>query len=277
MIAIPVRNDERNLAACLQAIGTDFARNVVVIDSASTDATAALALHHGAEVISFQWNGQFPKKRNWFLRYHTPSTPWVLFLDADEILTPAVKREIAAALPNSSCQGFLLSYTNYFLGRRLRGGYPLRKLALFRVGEVEYERVEEDHWSTCDMEVHEHPIVTGSIGLIRSRIDHRDLRGIDSYMAKHNQYAAWEARRLFSHRQDPGATARWKPHQHLKYRLITSPWGGLAFFLGSFFAMGGWRDGSIGFAFCLLKASYFVQIACRLRELENAHRTSSMT
>lgn len=267
-IAIPVRNEERNLAVCLRAIGTDFASHVVVIDSVSTDATAAVAAAHGAEVISFHWNGHFPKKRNWFLRHHTPTTQWVLFLDADEILTPAVKREIAGALPGTTHQGFLLTYTNYFLGRRLRGGYPLRKLALLRVGEVEYERIEEDHWSQCDMEVHEHPIVPGSIGLIRSRIDHRDLRGIDSYMAKHNEYAAWEARRLFSHRLQPGTTASWKPHQRLKYRLITSPWGGLAFFFGSFFLMGGWRDGSIGFAFCLLKAGYFTQIACRLRELE---------
>jgi len=119
------------------------------------------------------------------------------------------------------------------------------------------------------MEVHEHPIVSGSIGLIRNRIDHRDLRGLNSYMAKHNEYAAWEAHRLFSYRHDPHSTASWKPHQRLKYRLLTSPWGGLVFFFGSFFVMGGWRDGSIGFAFCLLKMSYFVQIACRLRELED--------
>jgi glycosyltransferase involved in cell wall biosynthesis len=267
-IAIPVRNEERNLAACLQAIGSDFASRTVVIDSSSTDTTADVARCHGADVIDFQWNGHFPKKRNWYLRHHTPATIWVLFLDADEILTPAVKCEITAALPGSSHQGFLLSYTNYFLGRRLGGGYPLRKLALFRVGQIEYERIEEDNWSQYDMEVHEHPIVSGSVGLIRSRIDHRDLRGIDSYMAKHNQYAAWEARRLYSHRHTSGTAANWKPHQRLKYRLITSPWGGLAFFFGSYFLMGGWRDGSIGFAFCLLKAGYFTQIACRLRELE---------
>lgn len=275
-IAIPVRNEEHNLAVCLDAIGTNFASRVAVIDSASTDAAAAVALHKGADLISFAWNGRFPKKRNWYLRHHTPATRWVLFLDADEILTPAVKQEIAVALPASTHQGFLLSYTNYFLGRRLRGGYPLRKLALFRIGKTEYERIEEDHWSQCDMEVHEHPVVHGSVGLIRSRIDHRDLRGIDSYMRKHNEYAAWEAQRLFSHRTavvHPGGNATassWKPHQRLKYRMISSPWGGLAFFLGSFFAMGGWRDGSIGFAFCLLKAGYFVQIACRLKELESA-------
>ena len=148
-----------------------------------------------------------------------------MFLDADEILTPEVKREISAALPYSTHQGFLLSYTNYFLGRRLHGGYPLRKLALFRVGDVEYERIEEDCWSQCDMEVHEHPVVSGSVGLIRSRIDHRDLRGTDSYLRKHNEYAAWEAQRLYHLRQFPHSQSTWKFHQRLKYSLISSPWG----------------------------------------------------
>ena len=124
----------------------------------------------------------------------------MLFLDADEILTPEVKREIAAALPGSSHQGFLLSYTNYFLGRRLRGDYPLLKLALFRVCEVKSGGIEDDNWSQCDMEVHEYPLVSGSVGLIRSRIDHRDLRGIDSCMPKHYKCAAGNPARLRKHR-----------------------------------------------------------------------------
>jgi len=73
-IAIPARNDERNLDVCLEAIGPDFVSRVVVIDSASTDATAAVARRHGAEVLDFVWDGGFPKKRNWFLRHHTPTT-----------------------------------------------------------------------------------------------------------------------------------------------------------------------------------------------------------
>ena len=269
-IAIPVRNEERNLAICLRAIGNNFAERVVVINSSSVDSTASVAQLNGAELIEFTWNGQFPKKRNWFLRHHRPNTTWVLFLDADEIITPSVKSEISEALSDTRHSGFLLSYTNYFLGRRMYGGYPLRKLALFRVGEVEYERIEEDHWSQCDMEVHEHPIISGSVGLIRSRIDHRDMRGIDSYMRKHNEHAAWEAQRLFSLQHKGYTNASLKPHQRLKYQLIKSPWGGLAFFIGSFLLMGGWRDGSTGFAFCLLKAGYFTQVSCRLRELQNS-------
>lgn len=267
-IAIPVLNEERNLAICLQAIGADFAASVVVIDSGSNDATTAVARSLGAEVINFKWDGRFPKKRNWFLRHHTPITKWVMFLDADEIITPLVKREISAALNDTHHQGFLLSYANYFLGRRLRGGFPLRKLSLFRVGDIEYERIEEDNWSQCDMEVHEHPIVQGSVGLIRNRIDHRDLRGMDSYMRKHNEYAAWEARLLHLSRSSSLRNNSLRIQQRLKYLLLSSRYGGFMYFLGSYFVMGGWRDGSIGFAFAMLKACYFTQVSCRLEELD---------
>ena len=62
-IAIPVLNEERNLDVCLQAIGSDFARHVTVIDSGSDDNTRSVARDRGAEIIDFQWNGHFPKKR----------------------------------------------------------------------------------------------------------------------------------------------------------------------------------------------------------------------
>ena len=91
-IAISTKNEEKNLPACLQAIG-NFAR-VVVIDSGSTDCTKQIATNFSAEVIDFKWNGKFPKKRNWYLQNHTPQTAWILFLDADEYLTPAFKKEL---------------------------------------------------------------------------------------------------------------------------------------------------------------------------------------
>ena len=72
-IAIPARNDERKLASCLQAIGSDLVRHVVVIDSGNTDAIAAVALAHGAELIQFFWAGRFPKQRNWYLPHQPPS------------------------------------------------------------------------------------------------------------------------------------------------------------------------------------------------------------
>lgn len=266
-IAIPVKNEEKNLPGCLQAIGRDFASKVVIIDSGSTDATIAIAKSHGVEVIPFSWNGQFPKKRNWYLRYHTPATEWVLFLDADEYISEAFKQEVRAALSNSSHSGYWLKYSIHFLGKKLRGGYPLHKLGLFRVGTGEYERIDEDQWSHLDMEIHEHPILQGSTGQINTKIDHRDFRGVSHYVTKHNEYSDWEARRYIRLTGDNRRLAQLTWKQRIKYRLMSSIWIGPVFFFGSFVFMGGFRDGSRGFAFAMLKAGYFTQIYVKIREL----------
>ena len=266
-IAIPVRNEAANLPGCLAAIGSDLASRIVIIDSGSTDDTIAIAQRAGAEVIDFVWNGQFPKKRNWFLQNHAPTTKWVLFLDADEYLTDSFKAELRVALQAeaSPTVGYWLSYTVYFLGKQLKGGYPLRKLALFRVGAGEYERIDEQQWSKLDMEVHEHPILKGEVGTLHQKIDHQDFRGVSHYVLKHTEYAAWEAARFL---KTTSLDARWTWKQRLKYRLMQSVWIGPAYFCGSFLLLGGFRDGARGLAFATLKMAYFTQIYCKIRESE---------
>jgi glycosyltransferase involved in cell wall biosynthesis len=267
-IAIPVKNEADNLPACLDAIGRDFARRVVVIDSGSTDGTASVARAKGAHCISFAWDGFFPKKRNWFLRNHPPETEWVLFLDADECLTRDFKQELKRKLENpGKTVGYWISYSIYFLGQPLRGGYPLRKLALFQVGAGEYERIEEDRWSKLDMEIHEHPILNGPVGTIGARVDHRDIRGLDHWMAKHREYADWEARRYLArvHDQD---SASWTLYQKIKYRLIDTPFLALIFFFGCYVLMMGFRDGKRGLAWAILKAGYFAQVYGRIQEMK---------
>lgn len=266
-IAIPVRNEERNLPGCLEAIGKDLACQIVVIDSGSTDQTIEIARGFGAEVIDFTWNGRFPKKRNWFLRNYPFTTKWVFFLDADEYLTDDFKEELREALGSEANVGYWLNYTVYFMGKQLRGGYPLRKLALFQVGMGEYERIEEDKWSQLDMEVHEHPVLQGSIGTVRSKIDHQDFRSFSHYVTKHNEYASWEAARfLTATSRNTNTFTEWTWKQRLKYRLIQSVWIGPAYFCGSFFLLGGFRDGARGLAFAILKMSYFTQIYCKIKE-----------
>lgn len=273
-IAIPVRNEEKNLALCLEAIGSDLAKQVVVIDSGSTDGTVAIAKSHGAAVIQFNWNGQFPKKRNWYLRNHTPTTKWVMFLDADELLTDAFKAELRQALSsNDNKVGYWLRYTIYFLGKENKGGYFLHKLALFQVGAGEYERIDEDHWSKLDMEIHEHPVLKGEVGVIRSKIDHRDLRGVSYYVTKHNEYSSWEAARYLKTMRDAQQSGHFTWMQRVKYGLMRTPLLGPLYFLGSFFLMGGFRDGTRGFGFAVLKMAYFTQVYLKIREMTEAERT----
>jgi hypothetical protein len=221
--------------------------------------------------VEFEWNGEFPKKRNWFLRHHKPKTKWVLFLDADEYLTNKFKLALTRALNNDEYVGYWLNYTIYFLGKPLTGGYPLRKLALFQPGAGEYERIDEVRWSKLDMEIHEHPIIAGNVGQIKSKIDHRDFRGIAHYIAKHNEYSDWESIRYFSSLEimKNSNSLNWK--QKLKYRLIKSPLAGFVYFLGSFLLMGGFLDGSRGLTFAILKMSYFTQIYCKIREINQTN------
>jgi glycosyltransferase involved in cell wall biosynthesis len=266
-IAIPVKNEEKNLPDCLAAIGNNLAAKIIIIDSGSTDATKSIAAANGIEVIDFEWNGHFPKKRNWFLRNHTPSNKWVLFLDADEYITESFKQELRLKLTEENeLVGYWLSYTVYFMGKQLKGGYPMHKLALFKVGMGEYENIDEHMWSKLDMEIHEHPILNGGIGLIKSKIDHQDFRGIAHYIIKHNEYAAWEAGRYMKYAHNASENIVLTRKQRLKYRLMKSVWIGPIYFFGSFFV----KDGRRGFVFAMLKMAYFNQIYIRIKELMNA-------
>lgn len=271
-IALPVKNEEKNLLGCLEAIGIDFAKHIVIIDSGSTDHTIAIAKSKGVSVVNFVWDGKFPKKRNWFLRNYDLQTKWVLFLDADEYLTEAFKKELKQKINTEDKVGFWLNYTIYFMGKKLKGGYPLNKLALFRVGAGEYEKIDEDKWSNLDMEIHEHPILDGEVGRIKSKIDHRDFRGISHYINKHNEYASWEAYRFMKtfQNEEEEKSLTWK--QKIKYKLMKSVLIGPVYFLGSFIIYAGWKDGSTGFAFAILKMSYFTQIYCKIKELTKIER-----
>ncbi len=262
-VVIPVRNEERNLAIGLPRLA-GFAE-VVVVDSGSTDASRTIAAEHGACVVDFRWDGHFPKKRNWFLRQYTFRTPWVLFLDADEYIDDAFKDELQRVLPGTDCAGFVLYYDNWFAGRRLRFGDRMRKLALFRVGAGEYERIEEDSWTHLDMEVHEHPIINGRIGRLRTPIEHRDFKGLTAYIDRHNAYSTWEARRHLLLRSTTGLqlTAR----QWIKYALLDSPWLAPLYFLGSYVLKGGFLDGRAGLLFALMKAFYLIQVKGKVDEL----------
>jgi glycosyltransferase involved in cell wall biosynthesis len=267
-IAIPVKNEERHLSGCLDAIGHDLASKIVIIDSGSTDGTKSIAVARGVQVLDFAWNGKFPKKRNWYLRNHTPETKWVLFLDADEYLTEQFKKELRQVLTagDEGITGYWLNYSIYFMGSTLKGGYPLNKLALFKVGAGEYERINEDHWSKLDMEIHEHPILNGKIGKMKSKIDHQNFNGISYDVIKHNEYASWEAERFSRAMADPEVKKTWTWRQKLKYRLMDTVLIGPAYFFGCFVLLGGFRDGARGLAFAILKTAYFNQVYCKIRE-----------
>ena len=268
-VVVPIRNEERNLPECLRRLGRFW--RVVVVDSGSTDRSREIAAASGAEWVDFRWDGRFPKKRNWFLRNHAVRTPWVLFLDADEFVDDSFCDELARTLPGTAHSGFWLNYDNWFLGRRLRFGDANRKLALFRVGSGEYERIEEDRWSHLDMEIHEHPVLEGTTGEIRSRIDHRDDRGLVHWRRKHDEYSSWEARRVAALRATGrGGSSEFSPRQRRKYAALGKWWLPAAYFTHMYFLKRGFLDGWPGLAFAWEKAKYFRDIGRKMRALDRS-------
>lgn len=266
-VVVPVRNEEANLAACLECLG-EFSE-VLVVDSRSTDQTCEIAAQYGASVLQFVWNGKYPKKRNWTLLNHELANDWVLFLDADEFVTPAFCIEVRRAIQAEEFSGYWLNYTNHFLGRPLKHGDPQRKLALFRVGKGLYEKIDEAAWSGLDMEVHEHPVIGGEVGEIAAKIDHRDDRGIAKFVGRHKDYALWEASRTVQLREsDVAEWGRLTKRQQKKYANIDKWWFGWAYFAWSYVAKRGFLDGGAGFAYAFYKLWYFATIRLLIKERE---------
>ena len=269
-VVVPTRNEEKNLPKCLSRL-LDF-RQVVVVDSQSTDRTRDIAESAGAKVIQFEWQGGFPKKRNWILLNYRFETPWVLFVDADERLTEGFRREVGSKIRNTNCVGFWLVYTTHFQGKLLRHGVVQRKLALFRIGTGLFERINDTGWSKLDMEVHEHPVLSGSIGQIGSPIEHDDFRGMYHFIQRHNEYSSWEARRYLDLGQNDLASMTRR--QKLKYQHIAQWWYPFSYFILTYIIKFGFLDGRAGFVYAMMKFTYLLEIQEKIKEMRSSGQRS---
>ena len=259
-VVVPVKNEARNLSACLESVRA--LEHLVVADSNSTDGTLAVATRFGREVMQFAWNGQFPKKRNWILRNYPFKTPWVMFLDADERMTQPFWEELASFLASETadkCDVIVCTYDNWFAERMLKHGDPMRKTAVVRVGAAEYERIDEARWSSFDMEIHEHIQAKRADAEheIRARLEHHDMRSLERHWQKHVEYANWEANRYRQLVANPEHWAALTPRQKVKYGHVTRWWLAPVYFAVCYFAKLGFLDGLAGLRFAWFKFRYF--------------------
>ncbi|HEY7152863.1 MAG TPA: methyltransferase domain-containing protein [Gemmataceae bacterium] len=270
-VLIAVRNEERNLPRCLEGI-RDWAGEVVVIDSQSSDRTVDVAKSFGATVLQFDYSGGWPKKRQWALDTYSFRHEWILLLDADEILEDPVKREIDAAVRQPRFVGYYLPYQIIFLGRKLRfGDTQLWKLALIRKGHAHYEkRLEDQDASMQDMEIHEHVVADGPTGRLRCPVRHENINNLAHYIDKHNAYSNWEARVL-----QEGCDSELPPalfgnqaqrRRWLKRVLMGCPGSPLLLFLYKYLFRLGLLDGIPGLIHCTFLAIQQFQIKAKIYE-----------
>jgi glycosyltransferase involved in cell wall biosynthesis len=263
---VMTRNEERNLARCLRSL--DRVAEVFVVDSHSEDATCSIAETHGARVVQFDWNGRYPKKKQWCLDNLPFAHDWVLFLDADEELGPELSHEIGALLVDGpEHAGYFVGYDYVFLGRVLRHGHRVYKLVLLDRLQARFPELPDLEAGNADeVEPHYQPDITGTTGVLSGRAVHDDHDSLFHYFDRHNRYSDWEAILRAKGALPRRGEAQPPFRGALKVVFSRLPFKGLAAFLHSYVLKLGFLDGRAGLHFALARGFYYWQVGLKTKE-----------
>lgn len=262
-ILIPIRNEAGNLRRCLESVS--WAAEVFVIDSHSTDGSPQIAEEFGARVVQFDFNGTWPKKKNWALENLPFKYPWVFILDADEVLPEGTEAEfdrIVGSPPSETAPvGYWINRRFMFMGKWLRHAYyPNWNLRLFQHHLGRYEKLTDADTQSGDNEVHEHVVVQGATGFLKSEMDHYAFPSVDVFVEKHNRYSNWEARVALDEYLGQSAGQLQKDNVGIRRRLKRwshrLPFRPLLRFLYVYFWQRGFLDGIEGYYFSRLHGVY---------------------
>jgi glycosyltransferase involved in cell wall biosynthesis len=156
---ILARNEEKNIRRCIEALR--FCGEILVIDDYSSDKTREIASRMGARVIKRHLNGDFAGQRNFGLS--RAGSEWVLFIDADEVVSDELRKEIKKVLPRTACNGFYIRRKDVWLGKELSQG-EWGKARLLRLG-----RRKKGGWKR---RIHEKWEIDGKVGVLRGKLIH---------------------------------------------------------------------------------------------------------
>jgi glycosyltransferase involved in cell wall biosynthesis len=243
-------NEEKNIVSCLETVR--WADEILVIDSGSTDATVALARTFTDRVFTIAWEG-YGAARNFALGQ--AAGDWILWLDADERVTPELAgeiREILRANPGE-VNGYAIARRAYFLGRWIRhcGWYPGRVTRLFRKGKGRFNETR----------VHEHLHVEGRTPRTRHDLLHLTDPDLQHYLHKFNRYTSLAA-------EDMVAAGR---RSSLADLLFRPPFQ----FVKMYLLRRGFLDGVEGLILSVLSSAYVFTKYAKLREKTHQHRSGS--
>lgn len=278
-VIVPIKNEERNVAACLQSVA--WADDIWIVDSHSTDRTCEIARLHGAQVAQFDYPGGFPKKKNWALQNLPLKHDWVLLIDADERVMPELEAEIRGLFRGANLlDGYYLNRRLIFLGRWIKhcGWYPSWNLRLFKRRLGRFERLEaEDVENAGDVEVHEHVVLEGQAGYLKHDLLHEDFKSIYHFVERHNRYSNWDAKVYANLAGGVAASSSIKASLFgaplERKRFIKRMWARLPFrpalrFVWMYFIKRGFLDGRPGLIFCTLMTMHEAVISGKMYEEE---------
>ncbi len=180
---IITRNEAANIGPCLDALA--FCDERIVVEDGSTDGTAEIARAHGARVESHPFEG-FGAQKGYALALATGE--WVLSVDADERIEPALAQEIRAAIESGAADGYEIPRRSTFCGRPMRhsGWFPDYVLRLFR----------RDKASFSNDIVHERVICAGTVARLTQPLVHHPVLRLEDALSRMDRYSTAGAERL---------------------------------------------------------------------------------
>ncbi|MDO9390878.1 MAG: glycosyltransferase family 2 protein [bacterium] len=249
---IIAKDEKNNIGPCLDSLQGFAGETIVVVDSSSTDETEQISRNKGARVLVKEWQG-FGATKNWGLQQ--ASGDHILWIDADERMTPELAKEITSTIQsNPDYSALAFPRKAYFLGRWIKhcGWYPGYVTRLFKKEKAKFD----------DKQVHETLVVDGKVVKLKEALLHYTDPDLAHYFMKFNKYTRLAAEQMHK------SGCRFKPSGVILKPLIV--------FAKMYFIKLGFLDGMEGFSLSVLSAHYAFVKNIRLWELQrNSENTSS--
>jgi glycosyltransferase involved in cell wall biosynthesis len=246
--AIITFNEEKRIERCLGSL--TWADEIVVIDSFSTDRTVEICRRFTKSVYQHPWPNDYSVQRS---RAHQhASHDWMLFLDADEVVTSGLRDEIRERLSaDPGADAFEIPRREYFGGKWIKAGgwYPQYKTILYRKSLGEWVNP-----------IHEKFVTRGTTAYLQSPILHDGYGDFKTFMDKFNHYSSIEAERTFRE----GKRTRFS-----LFKAVVKP---IERFFGRFIKHKGYRDGAHGFYMAAVIAFNYFLLELKFYELIHASK-----
>lgn len=251
-------NEGYNMEAVLDNI-QDWAEEIFLVDSYSSDDTVDIALDRGVHVVQRRFR-DFGDQWNFALNNLPIKASWTMKLDPDERLSDELKANLTSAMQQNNSDGFSLERRLWFMGQPL----PIREtlVRLWRTGLCRF----------TDIAVNEHPIVEGHISHVDGLMEHHDSPDLEHWYVKQNLYTTTEA--IIAYEQSPLAVVPCifgtglQRRMWLKKHFFKVPGRYILLFLYYWLIRGTWRAGWVGYVWARLRADVMRLIEYKRREIE---------
>lgn len=264
-------NEEVNIGRCLRTV--QWAKQVIVVDSGSTDRTVEIASSLGAKVLHHPFE-DYGAQRQWAMTHPQVEHDWVFFVDADEWVPADLAAEVAGVVRNPRHDAYAMRMRLVWQGRWIRhaGWYGAWKSRLANRHRAQVVGTLSEQLATSD-----------AIGLLTADIVDEDLKPFSRWLDKHNQYSSLHASHLVALRRVSVArrltsALRTSPKRRIPRELAKQlllphlPLAPIVTFLYLYIIRMGFLDGRQGLWFCTMRAAHQTAVMIKLHEIESSRQ-----